>query len=60
MRARPHAHAARAPPLACDSLKMFFLRSTILSVPRVVQIPMSPLCSHPSASSASAVFSGLW
>lgn len=48
---------ARA-PLTMDSLKMFFLRSTTRMQPRRSHRPMSPLCSHPSASTASAVLAG--
>ena len=44
----------------CASLKMFFLRSMILSVPLAFHWPMSPVCSQPSASIVSAVFSGIW
>ena len=41
------------------SLKMFFFRSTIFRLPASVQIPMSPLWSHPSSSTVSAVLSGI-
>jgi hypothetical protein len=45
----------------CASLKMFFLRSMMESVPSAFHRPMSPVCSQPSAVSASAVASGfLW
>ena len=39
------------------SLKMFFLRSMILRRPPGSQVPTSPVCSHPSLSSTSSVFS---
>lgn len=40
------------------SLKMFFLRSTILRPPDFVSTPMSPVWNQPSSSSTSAVLSG--
>ena len=40
-----------------DSLKRFFFRSIILRVPFGSHVPMSPVWSHPSLSSDSAVFS---
>lgn len=42
----------------CDSLNMFFLRSTIFSPPAGVIVPMSPVWNQPSESRTSDVFSG--
>mmetsp|Transcript_14212 Transcript_14212/g.35080 ORF Transcript_14212/g.35080 Transcript_14212/m.35080 type:complete len:234 (-) Transcript_14212:1491-2192(-) len=41
----------------CASLKMFFLRSMILSAPLAVMAPMSPVWNQPSRSSTSSVLS---
>ncbi len=48
-----HRQLVSTAAITCASLKMFFLRSMILSLPPGSHVPTSPVCNQPSPSSTS-------